>query len=469
MRLMVLIWVLHLAYLQAFQQQLGLVVPYDRMTLPEKVNVDILKLTLPDPLGTINPINEILGLISYVMNGHVFSSTHNAFLYPLNDLAQSINVTIDQISINNERLNRTSEKVDIGKSLEPKYRVAYGFDSLIPSSAFVEASYLMSELNKTKDYIPSPSDQADFRDTAKFARILYITSFLQKTLSLFNIKYMQFCDAIIGLRDGDIQKLKESFLQPFLEESIGQHFYVTDVPRFLKTSAYYEIDLEIATYEGSKELTKLKNVEYFGNRLSDTFYANEDKNEVYSLECIVDDIVCVPKSTPCTNALQNNSLATVMQNCEFEKHHTEYDILEERGIIINSPVKDEGLKRFLKENSLEVNSYPSLVTSDKCFTEENADITFCFKETKKVIPSKYEDDLLYSLLHPLFFSRIFQMVTDYALIVTVLIIIFSLLLTSKCMSCCKNYVKGMFRKHTRGVRRRDRERERERGREIDMK
>ena len=421
----------------AFREELGLVLSQEKIALPENINIEIYGLVLPDPFEQLNSVNENINQLSGIIKeGKMFNEDQNELMYPVHDLGQTMLHTIFEIQQSIKVMKGICSTRTIGANMDTKKSYKLELDDIIPVSSFKEAEYLISELSKNRNRVPDPSTSSTFRDSGNFQRILYVVSFLTKSLQNFNKDLKNYVDLMNDLLYGNVESLHNSILDNHLKSDFTSEYTIIDVPGFRKNSQNFRIWLEIATLSNVKELTKFKNVQYFNLKLSGTYYGDMETYKIFQMKCL-NRHVCYPIVTPCTEAIENSTLLQIIGTCTFEPSYSEYEIVGERGILINENPSSASVKNLLETQNIDISTYPTLFTFTGCFKDELKYLNVCFRSSKKIIKSKYSSDSLYYYLHPIFFNRVVKYFIDFPLMISIVAAVLSILCTSSCFKCIR--------------------------------
>ena len=432
---------------QHFREELGLLLPHDRVTVPEQLSVNTYGFSFPDPTKPLRKLDVNLLLLEDVLsNGQIFKRKHDSNFSPLHDMAKTMHNIVVYITKEIKLLDEASKKPAFGHYLDTAEIIKFEFENLIPSLTFQEAEYYIKELNSSRSEIPEAGDHL-FRNGPKFQRLLFVTSFLSKQLHIFERNFKAYVDTILNLQRGNVNAIQNDFLDNLLKDHFQKSYTLVEVPAYLKNNQHTHFCVEIALYDTMVELYRLKPVQYFNFKLEGEFYGDEDSNSIYAKECLTDHL-CYPKISRCTTAIENHTLFEVTKECPLRQSNAEYDVVEERGLIIYQEPRSNNLIALLAELGMKIDTYPTLVTYFGCFIDDATFLEICFKETKKSIRSKYNNDTLYKILHPVYYNRFLRYLMDFPFLFAVILITISLFCTLLCCQCVRKRVRK-YRKERR--------------------
>ena len=439
----------------AFQRHLGLIIPSDRVTYPEKIQTTQVKVILPSLDTAMQPVaTNIVNLVELLDEAPLFHQDHENVLWPLYDLKTELVTLTSQVMDSFGKIKNQTEKCKIGVDsyvdqellfevtdyfLEFKSRgLTTDLLALNPLSRIQPVSTTtLSSVTPPVNVNISSSGQPtqtkvnkravvtyQYRNKEEFLKAVRVATRINQNMQFFNQKLNVLEETIGNLKIGNVEGLQRSFFfQNYMEKQLNvSDFRILDVPYFKKTDNKYEFALNIATIGGHVEYRRFHNIQYYGSKLSHEYFSFLNSDELFELDCIAPQI-CFPLTTPCSRSLRNESLFKIVTDCPFEQSNLEFELLLGEGILLNEKPVNEVVKAFLEKHSLEPLRYPVLIQVDDCITFHN-NLTMCFKGANAVVYSKFNNNLYY-YFNPIWYSRLlanFQNVPLVLFSVTLLLI-----------------------------------------------
>ena len=408
-----------------FGRTLEFIIPSGREVMPTKFTTSLRGLLLPDFSKTISPINKtLISLEKILTDGTLFDEAKKQNLYPLYDLRTSIlnsKIVIDKNLNDFEQLLTPSR---VGQRVDSATNHLFTKDQIFPELSFAENAQSLSSLRKYKD-IPLVTGTGDvmqdipsIRNSENFAKALHFSTILNQDLKLFAEKFRLFVDTLSHLKRGDIKSLTtEFFFKDNIERILDTHIKVLNVDFFDKTDVQFEVILTLAEYGGVSEFVSYFNVQYYGQKLKDSYYSKVGENELFELTCFAHNL-CVPTSTICSRALFNETAYEILSKCSFIKSDLEFEIVNGVGLLINMDPENQKIVSFLNEQKISPTSFPLLVEFSGCLSFDD-EVQVCFHKDKCVIYSRFKDEL-FSFINPLWYVVLVENFNNVPLLIYVL-------------------------------------------------